>query len=133
MGTLQKTTEPKVLKKREFLYGDISYKINGILIETYKELGRYAREKQYGDLIEQKLKLKNMQYKRETLIGDSKNITDFIIEDKIVLELKAVPFLTKEHFNQIKRYLYQTGIKLGLIVNFRESFLSPRRVLSENY
>lgn len=133
MGTLQKATEPKVLNKKEFLFGDLTYKINGILIEVYKELGKYAREKQYADLIEQKLKERSLAYKREIKIGDSGNIIDFIIEDNVILELKAKPFLIKEHYDQIKRYLQQTNLRLGILVNFRTNFLNPKRVLNESY
>jgi GxxExxY protein len=132
MEPQQKTTETKIHQKTNFFYGEISYKINGILIEVFKELGKFSREKQYGDLIEKKLKEKNMRYEREVRIGDSGNIVDFIIEDKIILELKTVPFLIKEHFNQVKRYLHQSGLKLGIIVNFRTDFLSPKHVLNEN-
>lgn len=133
MGALQKTTEPKNNNKIEFLYGDLTYKINGVLIEVYKELGRYAREKQYADLIEKKLKAIKINYCREAAIGDSGNIVDFIIEDKIILELKTVPFLIKEHFNQIKRYLHQTNFKLGILINFHTNYLTPKRVLNENF
>ncbi|HYV33970.1 MAG TPA: GxxExxY protein [Candidatus Limnocylindria bacterium] len=133
MNTLQKTTEVKIQRKREFLFGDITYKVNGILIEVYKELGSYAREKQYADLVEHKLKARGIAYKREVKIGDSGNIVDFIIEDKIILELKAKPFLIKEHFDQVKRYLYQTNLQLGILVNFRTNYLNPKRVLSENF
>lgn len=85
--------------KKEFLYGDLTYKINGILIEIHKELGAYAREKQIGDLLEKKLKERNLFYQREVRIGDSGNIADFIIEDKIILELKAKPFFIVEDYD----------------------------------
>jgi len=133
MGTLQKTTEPNIKRKREFLYGEISYKINGILIEVFKELGAYAREKQYSNLTEEKFKERGIKFEREVLIGDSGNILDYIVEGKIVLELKAKPFLTKEHFDQVKRYLHQTNLKLGILVNFRTNYLNPQRVLNPRY
>ena len=117
----------------EFLYGDITYKINGILILVYKELGKYAREKQCGDLFEKELIKAGFKYNREFRIGDSGNIVDFIIEDKIIIELKTVPRLVREHFDQIKRYLYQTNLRLGILVNFRVNYLEPKRVLLETY
>jgi GxxExxY protein len=132
-GSLQKTTESKGYPKREFLHGDLTYKINGILIETFKELGKYAKEKHYANLIEVKLKKDGISYKRELRIGDSENIVDFIVEDKVIIELKAKPFLTKHDYDQIKRYLYQTGLRLGILVNFRTDFINPKRVLNENY
>ncbi len=129
---LEETADNKAVGKQEFLYGDLTYKINGILIETHKELGPYAREKQFGDLVEQKLKERDIACKREVRIGDSGNILDFIIDEKVILELKTKPFLINEHYNQVKRYLHQTNLKLGILVNFRAKYIKPKRVLNLN-
>jgi hypothetical protein len=79
--------------KNDFLYGDLTYKINGILIEIHKELGPYAREKQVCDLIAAKFKERGVNYQREVRIGDSGNIADFIVDGKIILDLKNCSFL----------------------------------------
>lgn len=128
------TTELRTIdnKTQDFLYEELTYKIIGILIETHKELGPYAREKQVCDLLAKKFSDRKLKADREVQIGDSGNIADFIIEDVIVLELKTVPFLASEHFDQVKRYLYQSNLKLGLLVNFRDKRLHPKRVLSIN-
>ncbi len=122
-NTTQKSVSQKVI------YPELSYLINGILFEVKKELGEYAREKQYGDLFEKKIKAGKISYTRELPIGDSGNIVDFLIEDKIILELKACRFLTSDNFRQIQNYLQQSGVRLGLLVNFREKFLKPRRII----
>ncbi|KKR70515.1 MAG: hypothetical protein UU13_C0004G0011 [Candidatus Nomurabacteria bacterium GW2011_GWB1_40_7] len=111
------------------IYQELSYLICGILFEIKKELGEYAREKQYGDLLEKKLKEKKISYGREIAIGNSGNIIDFLIENKIILELKAVRFFTKDNFRQIQNYLQQSQIKLGMLVNFREKYLKPKRII----
>jgi GxxExxY protein len=114
---------------RKVIYPELSYLIIGILFEIKKELGEYAREKQYGDLLEKKLKEKNMSFGREVAIGGSGNIVDFLIDNKIILELKAVRFFTKDNFRQIQNYLQQAQIKLGILVNFREKYLKPKRII----
>lgn len=114
------------------LYKDLSYQIAGILIEVHKELGLYAREKQYCDLFDKKFKIIEIPYKRELRIGDTGNIADFTVDDKIILEFKTVPFLTTEHYNQVKRYLFQTKMKLGILVNFRDKQIQPKRILNIN-
>ena len=132
---LQMTTElgkSVVSKNDNFWYQDLTHEIIGILIEVHKELGPYVREKQVGDLIENRLKGYKIKFQREVQIGDSGNIMDFLIMDKIILELKTVPFLIQEHFDQVKRYLYQTNLHLGILVNFRDKRLHPKRVLNIN-
>jgi len=108
---------------------ELSYTITGVLFAVHNELGQYAREKQYGDLVEKKLKEIKIPYKREISISDSGNILDFIIDNKIVLELKASRILTKENYRQIQNYLQQTNIKLGLLINFRSKYLKPVRII----
>jgi GxxExxY protein len=121
-----------LMPKEKLLYGELSYKINGILIEVHKELGQYAREKQVGDLLEKKFKKANIKYEREVRVGDSGNIVDFIVEGIVIIELKTVPFLIGECYDQIKRYLIQTNLKLGLLVNFRCLRVQIKRVLNPN-
>ncbi len=102
------TTNLRDPNESKIVYKDLSYKIVGILIEVHKELGSYAREKQYCDLFEKKIKESNLPYERELRIGNSGNIIDFTVDGKIVIEFKAKPFLTTEDYDQIKRYLFQT-------------------------
>ncbi len=114
---------------RKVIYPELSYKINGMLFEVRKALGQYAREKQYGDLFEHKLKEGKIAFRREVSIGSTGNIADFLIDNKIIVELKAVRFVISDNYRQIQNYLQQSGLKLGLLVNFREKFLKPKRII----
>ena len=71
-----------------------------------------------------------MRFVREKQIGNSGNIVDFLIENKIILELKAKRLITKEDYFQMQRYLQASGLEIGLIVNFRDSHIKPKRVLN---
>ncbi|MEK7200791.1 MAG: GxxExxY protein [Patescibacteria group bacterium] len=114
---------------KKVIYPELSYSVNGILFEVKKELGQYAREKQYGDLIEKKLKENNISYNREIAVGNTGNIIDFLIDNKIVLELKATRFIVGDNYRQIQNYLQHAKIKLGLLANFREKFMKPVRII----
>ena len=116
-------------KKSIIIYEQLSYTINGILFSTHNELGQFAREKQYGDVVERLLKEKELKYKRELIIGDSGNTADFIIENKLLLELKAKRLITKQDYFQTQRYLQETGLKLAILVNFRDKYIKPKRIV----
>jgi GxxExxY protein len=82
--------------------------------------------------VENRLKIQKIPYIREARIGDLQDIPDFIVWDLIVLEFKAKPFLQREDFEQVQRYLQQTNLKLGILVNFRAKYLKPQRILNNN-
>jgi len=125
------------MHKEKPIYYDLSYQINGILFEAHNELGRFRNEKQYGDYIEERCKNKNIAYEREKVLPASfegelrgRNKIDFLIDNKIILEIKAKRLLEKPDYYQTKRYLVALDKKLGLLINFREKFLKPRRILN---
>ncbi|MBI4159653.1 GxxExxY protein [Candidatus Wolfebacteria bacterium] len=62
-----------------------------------------------------------------------KNWIDFIIDDKIVVDLKAKPFITRDDYYQMQRYLRLENLKLGLIINFQSKYLRPKRILNSQY
>jgi len=121
----------------KLIYPELSYKINGVLFAVHNELGQFYNEKQYSDLIEHYFKKLNFKYKREKILppsfkneSEGRNKIDFLIENKIVLELKTKRFLTNEDYYQMKRYLVASNKKLGILVNFRRKFITPKRILN---
>ena len=126
--------------KHELIYPKLSYEINGVLFDVHNELGRYCNEKQYGDLIESKLKERGMNFEREKFLPESfegekanRHRIDFLIDNQIILELKAKRIIERVDFYQTKRYLVACNKKLGLIVNFREKYLKPKRVINSQF
>ena len=113
----------------KLIHAEMSYQLVGILFTAHKTLGRFAREKQYGDFIEKELQLQNVPYKREFPIGSTGNIADFMVDEKIILEIKAVIIITDECYRQVQNYLQQSKLRLGLLVNFHTRFLKPHRVI----
>jgi len=104
---------------------DITYKINGAIFEVNRELGTGFLEKVYEsalmiELISRGLKSENqvpikVKYKG-TEVGEY--FADIVVENRVILELKAVDALRKVHEAQILNYLKATGMEIGLLVNF---------------
>ncbi len=115
---------------KKLIHSELSYVLNGIFFKIHNKLGRFAREKQYSDVLEEEFKSQNINHKREIDLNSSGNRFDFLIENKIVVEVKAKPFVTKSDYYQVNRYLESSGIELGLIVNFRHRYLKPKRIVN---
>lgn len=64
---------------------------------------------------------------KDTIVGDY--IADFVIDDKIIVEIKAVSNLTSSHQAQALNYLAATGYKLAILLNFGATSLQQRRVV----
>lgn len=123
--------------KKGIIYPILSYKINGVLYRVHNELGRYCNEKQYCDAIENHFNKLQISNRREIALppsfeGETKgrNRVDFLVEEKIILEIKAKRFITKEDYYQVMRYLKALNKKLGVIVNFRDRVLKPKRIIN---
>lgn len=122
-------TDNTDIKKHEPLYADLTFKINGVLFSAHNELGQYARERQYGEVVDRLFQEKNIPYKKEVVIGDSGNIVDGIVDGKVLLEFKAKRIVTKDDYYQTQRYLQETGLLLGILVNFRDKYIKPKRIV----
>jgi len=119
------------------IYPELSYKIVGILFRVHSQLGGKYQEKYYQRAVEVGLRETGLSYEKEITVDLSFNETkigkyylDFLIEDKIILELKATPKFTREDFRQIMAYLKAKNLKLGILANFRGDRLVYKRILN---
>jgi len=129
-----------ILKKESVIHPELSFLVNGILFDTRKKLGIFCNEKQYCDHIEQLLKEKGISYEREFVLPESfegeqkgRNKVDFLIDDKIVLEIKAKKSLVKDDYYQTQRYLIATNKQLAILINMRQYSVTPKRILNNNF
>jgi len=121
----------------KIIYPELSYKIVGILFEVHTALGNRYQEKYYQRAVEVKLKKEKIPYVREIAVdlmidGEKigKYFLDFLIDGKIIVELKVKSALVKNDFKQISAYLKASGLKLGLLVNFYGNSLEYKRILN---
>jgi len=104
---------------------DLTYRINGAIYEVSRELGAGFLEKVYENALMTEFTLQGLRAESQVpvkveykgaKVGDY--CADIVVEEKVLLELKAVEFLNKSHEAQLLNYLKATGIKIGLLVNF---------------
>ncbi|WGF92713.1 GxxExxY protein [Aequorivita marisscotiae] len=119
------------------IYKEDSYAIVGCMFDVYNELGSGFSEIVYKDAIEYEFKQKDIPFEREKQYSVKyKDITlphkfyaDFVVMDKIILEVKSVEMLNDKHLAQCINYLKVSECKLALLVNFQKEFLDHKRIV----
>jgi GxxExxY protein len=121
------------------IYKDESYKIIGICMDVHNNLGPGFLEIVYKDALEYEFKKAGIPYEREKeykvhykgIILPHKFYADFVVFDKIILEVKAVSGIINEFIAQSINYLRISENKLALLVNFGEPSLYSKRIIYE--
>jgi GxxExxY protein len=114
----------------------LTYRINGAIFEVNRVLGAGFLEKVYENALRVELKKQGLKadsqvpisvkYKDE-VVGEY--LADILVEDKVILELKAVDKLQRIYEAQLLNYLKATGIKVGLLVNFKHPKADVKRFM----
>ena len=119
------------------LYEELSYRIRGMFFKIYNELGPGFKESVYVGALLKLLGDDNIPYKREKQFSINFNDTkvgatkiDLVIDNKIIIEVKATEINNSLFEKQILSYLKSTGIKLGFLVNFGTNKLYIRRYIN---
>lgn len=121
----------------ELIYKEEFYKIIGICMEVHRLLGRGFLEIIYKDALEYEFKKNNITFEREKeykipykeIILQHMYYADFVLFDKIILEVKAINGIIDEFIKQTLNYLSASNNKLGIIVNFGEDSLKYKRLV----
>lgn len=118
--------DPDDKNDEKIVYKEESYAIIGACFDVYKEKGCGFLEPVYQECLTIEFGLRSLpltaqvelalDYKGHRLT--QKYIPDFMLYEKIIVELKAVSQLSDEHRAQVHNYLKATGLRLGLLVNF---------------
>ena len=125
----------------ELIYKDEAYKVIGACMEVHRTLGHGFLEPVYQEALGVEMDYRGLPFRREAelkIIYKAKTLgkryfADFVCYDKLLLELKAVKDLLREHEAQVFNYLKATGLKLGLLVNFGKSSLEYKRIVCTEY
>ena len=115
---------------------DITYAINGAVFEVNRVLGPGFLEKVYENAVLIELRSRGLKAEaqvpikvlyKDDVVGEYK--ADILVEEKVIIELKTVESLEKIHEAQLLNYLRATGIRLGLLVNFRHPKAEIKRLV----
>lgn len=117
------------------IYEDLTFKVIGCFYEVYNELGPGFKESVYHKALATEFEIQKFSYEDEKKIPiNYKNnnvgyyVPDFLIDNKIIIEIKAVDFMPKQYETQLYYYLKGTDYKLGYIVNFGSKIEIKRRI-----
>ena len=125
----------------DLLFPDLSYNIRGLMFEIRKQYGPGQKEIIYQKIIEEKLKLKKILFEREKKINvvslDTGKIIgiyrpDFIVDNLVILEIKATEFSTMKDEEQLSYYLKNSKYELGFLINFSAPNLFIKRIIYTN-
>lgn len=128
----------KRMGANELIYPKESYELVGIAMKIHSDLGNIYQEKHYQKVFEEKLKKLGIPFEKEKQIkaktddgceiGDF--FVDFVVYNKILVEFKRINYIHYNDIKQVLRYLDATGLKLGIIINFKLSSLQYKRVVN---
>ena len=123
----------------DFLYSDLSYRIVRCLYNVRNKYGMHHNERVYHLALKEEFVLANIIFKSKPKIDlysltTGKKLTyyepDYVIEDRIILEIKANnPFITESQIMQIIEYLKISKYEIAYLVNFKEQKFRPRRFI----
>lgn len=119
-------------------HDELTYQINGCAMAVHRELGPGLREDSYQRALGTAFQKARLDYAAqrvysvytdpEELVLIGYYIPDFVVEEKIIVEIKALSWLDNSHLAQVISYLAVTGCPLGLLINFGERSLKFRRI-----
>jgi GxxExxY protein len=118
----------------ELLYKDLTYTIIGAAMEVHTVLGPGFLEAVYQSVLAHELSLREIPFQqqqclsvayKDTVVGEYR--PDFIVDEKLIIEIKASKKLTEIDEAQLINYLKATGIRVGVLINFGAKSLQHKR------
>lgn len=124
----------------QYKYSALTEKIIGCAIEVHKILGNGFQEVIYQRALEMEMNLQGLKFSREfempifyknNRIGT--RLVDFLVEDVISVEIKAVIQLEDVHLAQAINYLEAYNLEIGLLINFGSKSLTFKRLTNSKF
>jgi GxxExxY protein len=126
--------------KEQYKYSDITAKIIGSAMEVHKILGNGFQELIYQRALEKEMALQGLNFAREfempiwykdEQIGTRR--VDFLVEQVVSVEIKAIVTLEDVHLAQAINYLEAYNLEIGMLINFGAKSLQFKRLINSKY
>ncbi|MBL4656289.1 MAG: GxxExxY protein [Bacteroidia bacterium] len=127
------------LRRNDLVYPELSYKIVGCAYDVFNELGPGHYEKYYQKALASSFEIQKLSYKEQVyyplkfkneVIG--KSFFDFLVEDKVIVEIKKDLRFSKARVDQVVNYLNISGLRLALLINFAKDEVVFKRFVNIN-
>ncbi|OFX37800.1 MAG: GxxExxY protein [Bacteroidetes bacterium GWA2_32_17] len=122
------------------IYEELTHKIIGCAMKVHSTLGNGFQEVIYQRAMAIELTKQGLIFKREmemTIFYEGEDIgtrrVDFFVEDKIMVELKAIMELNDTNLNQCRNYLEAYNLPVGLLLNFGSNSLQYKRIYNTKH
>lgn len=125
------------MSKKEYKFSDITHKIIGCAMKVHSKLGNGFQELIYQRALAIEFFKSDLAFEREHEMGIiyrgeqiGTRRADFLVEDKIMIELKAINKLEDVHIAQTLNYLEAYDLEIGLLINFGAKSLQFKRMIN---
>jgi len=123
-------------KMAEIVHKELSYKLIGILYDIYNNMGAGYQEKYYQKAIKMVLEKENIPFLEQVRadleirgVNIGRYFIDFVIDHKIVLEIKVCTNFSRRDVRQVLGYLRKSKLQLGVLASFAPGGLKFKRIL----
>lgn len=126
---------------KELLYKDLSYQIRGVAYNVKKKYGLGHKEVLYQRAFVEELDNRKIRYEKEKRINvyspDSGSVIcyyqpDFLVDNKLIVELKAKEIVSKSDMDRVYSYLRNSVYELGFFINYGSKDVEIKRVIYSN-
>jgi len=124
----------------KLLHGELTYKLRGLFFDIRNTYGPGQKENIYSNLLVEALKENKIPFAKEKIINiytPNKKVAgtykpDFVIDNKIIVEIKSSSYTTRVDEKQLYYYLRNSNYEIGLLVNFSTPKLYIKRIIYTN-
>ncbi len=129
-----------VLLRDDLYYPELSYQIMGAAFGVHTELGPRYYERHYQRALALALQARGITFREQVPVQLTvrfgpvgKYVVDFLVDDKVIVEIKAISRFAKTDFRQVDAYLRALHLPLGILMNFKSISFAYKRIINPDF